>query len=108
MSNPSTSQFNSGEGGTYNYHHGRQPFPGDLHNPSPNYYHPNPPGTGHTIGLQGDGLIGTQAGGGHSYSIGPLGRNGSGPTIGSPGDIHTSGGGGHPTGSQGRGGRTYT
>ncbi|KAI9620504.1 hypothetical protein H4Q26_013717 [Puccinia striiformis f. sp. tritici PST-130] len=76
MLNSSPSQFNPGGGGTYNYHHGRQSFPGDLHNPPPNYYHPNPTGIGHTIGSQAnDNLLGggghstgTQGDGGHTYS----------------------------------------
>ncbi|KAI9629743.1 hypothetical protein KEM48_012653 [Puccinia striiformis f. sp. tritici PST-130] len=76
MSNSSPSQFNPGGGGTYNYHHGRQSFPGDLHNPPPNYYHPNPTGIGHTIGSQADDNLlgggghstGTQGDGGHTYS----------------------------------------
>ncbi|KAI7951478.1 hypothetical protein MJO28_007162, partial [Puccinia striiformis f. sp. tritici] len=50
-SNSSLPQFHSGDGGTYNYHHGRQSFPGEqLHNSSPSYYQPNQPGTGHTMG----------------------------------------------------------
>ncbi|POW21898.1 hypothetical protein PSHT_01911 [Puccinia striiformis] len=73
MSNTSPSQFNSGDGGTYNYHHGRQSFPGEqLHNPSPSYYQPNQPSTGHTMGTPAvDGNppgIGTQGGGSHTYS----------------------------------------
>ncbi|POW00133.1 hypothetical protein PSTT_13307 [Puccinia striiformis] len=117
---PSTNpKFNPGGGGTYNYHHGRQSFPGDLHNPPPNYYHPNPTGIGHTIGSQAnDNLLGggghstgTQGDGGHTYSnptpVGPLGRNVSGHTNGLQGDSHLPGGGGHTTGSQGCGSRTF-
>ncbi|KAI7961300.1 hypothetical protein MJO28_001789 [Puccinia striiformis f. sp. tritici] len=119
MLNSSPSQFNPGGGGTYNYHHGRQSFPGDLHNPPPNYYHPNPTGIGHTIGSQAnDNLLGggghstgTQGDGGHTYSnptpVGPLGRNVSGHTNGLQGDSHPPGGGGHTTGSQGCGSRTF-
>ncbi|KAI7964983.1 hypothetical protein MJO29_003081 [Puccinia striiformis f. sp. tritici] len=116
MSNTSPSQFNSGDGGTYNYHHGRQSFPGEqLHNPSPSYYQPNQPSTGHTMGTPAvDGNppgIGTQGGGSHTYSnptpVGPLGRNTSGHAIGLQGDGNRPGGGGHASGPQGRGGKSY-
>ncbi|KAI9607956.1 hypothetical protein H4Q26_005406 [Puccinia striiformis f. sp. tritici PST-130] len=66
-------RFNPGNGGTYHYHHGRQSLLGEqLHNPSPNYYQPNQPGTGHTIGTQVDGNpagSATPSGGGHTYTI---------------------------------------
>ncbi|POW08125.1 hypothetical protein PSTT_07748 [Puccinia striiformis] len=108
--------FHSGDGGTYNYHHGRQSFPGEqLHNSSPSYYQPNQPGTGHTMGSPAvDGNppgIGPQGVGGHTYSnstpVGPLGHNGSGHTIGSQGDGNQPGGGGPTTVPQGRRGNPY-
>ncbi|KNE92229.1 hypothetical protein PSTG_14399 [Puccinia striiformis f. sp. tritici PST-78] len=114
--NSSLPQFHSGDGGTYNYHHGRQSFPGEqLHNSSPSYYQPNQPGTGHTMGSPAvDGNppgIGPQGVGGHTYSnstpVGPLGHNGSGHTIGSQGDGNQPGGGGPTTVPQGRRGNPY-
>ncbi|KAI9616122.1 hypothetical protein KEM48_005379 [Puccinia striiformis f. sp. tritici PST-130] len=114
MSN-SSSQFNPGNGGTYHYHHGRQSLLGEqLHNPSPNYYQPNQPGTGHTIGTQVDGNpagSATPSGGGHTYTnatpAGPLARNGTGHTIGLQGDGNPPGGGGHTT-RHGGGGHPYS
>ncbi|KAI7936676.1 hypothetical protein MJO28_015575, partial [Puccinia striiformis f. sp. tritici] len=95
-SNSSLPQFHSGNGGTYNYHHGQQSFPGEqLHNSSPSYYQPNQPSTGHTMGSPA--VDGNPPGvGGHTYSnstpVGPLGHNGSGHTIGLQGDGNQPGG----------------
>ncbi|KAI9621736.1 hypothetical protein H4Q26_015502 [Puccinia striiformis f. sp. tritici PST-130] len=73
MSNTTPSQFNPGDGRTYNYHHERHSVPGEqLHNPS-HYYQPV---TKHTIGAPVDGNhsgIGTQGGGGNTTPR-PLGH----------------------------------
>ncbi|KAI7959328.1 hypothetical protein MJO28_003119, partial [Puccinia striiformis f. sp. tritici] len=111
MSNTTPSQFNPGDGRTYNYHHERHSVPGEqLHNPS-HYYQPV---TKHTIGAPVDGNhsgIGTQGGGGNTVNptpAGPLSRNGSGHTSTVQGNNNTPSGAGHTTAPQGRGGHPYT